>query len=276
MPIQWSMNVRGTQPFDRWLRAALRAGSGWAVVALLLLFQVTATARPAFPTDLPTATTFLRGLQASGGDFVLAILDRKPQEVRFWRRVVGDTAALELNLNGESIGQYTANRLVRLTPRTGVNRLRVTPLNGQPSVEFVFSMVRSAGVQNQLLVLESDPTPAITTVSTADRARILKVVAANSEMAMDAVYRVIQARGAVAVADRPAVANWRSRLGGAGADQGNDQGSDSSNDSAAPPSTTTEAPDSDEAASSEPEETAPSAEPAETEADVSADRRSYF
>ncbi|MGA1207080.1 MAG: hypothetical protein ACO31Z_04860 [Litorivicinaceae bacterium] len=261
-------------------RASRRASAALmlCVGAFLWFVAPSTVARSAFPMLYTEPTAALRVLQAAQGDVLLVMVDAGRADQRLWQRLSGRSRALLVTFNGETLGPYVPDALLRVTPRTGVNRLQVTSVDDPTrQVVFVFSMLRSAGVPNQVLIVQDQaPEITVTPVQPGERARIVQALRQAESLSLEETVATIKLRGNRPIPSRPVAPNWRSDSNVVSADS-TESGSDDatgarfeSTPSVDAPATGV-APAEDTSVDSAVESTAET-----TESDVSADRRSYF
>lgn len=237
-----------------------------------------AVARSAFPTLYTEPTAALRVLQAAQGDVLLVMVNAERADSSLWQRLSGRSGALQVTFNGETLGPYVPDVLLRVTPRTGVNRLQVTSLDDPTRrVVFVFSMLRSAGVPNQVLIVQ-DRAAEITVapVQPGERARIVQALRRTDSPSLEETIAAIERRGNLPNPSRPIAPNWRSGSSVAGADS-TESGSDDATGTTSETTAGVDAPAAGVAPADDTSVDSTAESPAETtESDVSADRRSYF
>lgn len=246
--------------------------------ALLWSVASVTQARSAFPTLYTEPTAALRVIQAAQGDVLLVMMDTNRADQSLWQRLSSRSGRLQVTFNGEALGQYVPDALLRVTPRTGVNRLRVMSVDDPARfVEFVFSMLRSAGIPNQLLIVQDSPTAlAVSPVTPSDRARIIEVLMRAGTPSLEETVTTIERRGNQPILARPAAPNWRSdpRLDGG---DSTESGSNDANGTTSESTAGVDAPAAGVAPADDTSVDSAAESPAEkTESDVSADRRSYF
>lgn len=264
------------------IRDALRFWGGVflprCVCLSLCLWALTAPVRAqsAFVTPLGDTSMVLRVLQATQGDVLLALIDARAETQQFWPRLLGRSGQLSLTLNAEPLGTYPPDALLRVTPRTGVNRLEVRAVDAPARpVTFLFSMLRSAGVPNQLLVVENNGVDVtVEAISASDSARIKRVLSGRNSVPLADTLAVIEARGRLAIPATTSTPNWST--GRVTADSSNDSDSDGPASGSSPVSgedreSSAQSTTSDTTVDSPTESLS---DPAET--DVAADRRSYL
>lgn len=246
--------------------------------ALLWSVASVTQARSAFPTLYTEPTAALRVIQAAQGDVLLVMVDTNRADQSLWQRLSSRSAALQVTFNGEALGQYVPDVLLRVTPRTGVNRLRVMSVDDPTRfVEFVFSMLRSAGVPNQVLIVQDQESEiTVTPVQPSERVRIVQALRRTDSPSLEETVAAIELRGNLPPLSRPVAPNWRSGPSLAGGDS-SESGSD---DATGAISESTASVDEPAASVGSTEDTsvntAAESAPETTESDVSADRRSYF
>jgi len=167
-------------------------------------------------------------IQAAQGDVLLVMIDTNRADQSLWQRLSSRSGRLQVTFNGEALGQYVPDTLLRVTPRTGVNRLRVMSVDDPARfVEFVFSMLRSAGIPNQLLIVQDSPTAlAVSPVTPSDRARIIEMLMRAGTPSLEETVTTIERRGNQPILARPAAPNWRSdpsMNGGDSSESGSDE-----------------------------------------------------
>lgn len=264
---------------NRVSRIGRRSPVSWAMLLCVLSLAGPVAGQSAFPTPLTETSTVIRVLQAAQGDVVLALIDPRPDAQTFWPRVLGQSGRLAVTLNAEPLGIYRPDALLRVTPRTGVNRLEISVVDApERSATFLFSMMRSAGIPNQLLIVE-DPghSLSVDVISAQSSARIIRTLSARRAAPLAETLAVIEARGRMAIPTRPSTPNWRA--GDGSTDSSNESGSDGVAGAVSGSTADTEAGVDASAPTSTSESTAESAteSPAESsESDVAADRRSYL
>jgi hypothetical protein len=263
-------------------RAIRHASAALILCVAVFLWSAasSAVARSAFPTLYTEPTAALHVLQAAQGDVLLVMVNAERADSSLWQRLSGRSGALQVTFNGETLGQYVPDALLRVTPRTGVNRLRVMSVDDPTRfVEFVFSMLRSAGIPNQLLIVQDAPTAiAVSPVTPSDRARIIEVLMRAGTPSLEETVTAIERRGNQPILARPAAQNWRSDPSMAGADSSESGSDEPSGREASSTASIDTSPDGDDPSTNNdaPAESAAESTPESTESDVSADRRSYF
>ena len=263
-------------------RVTRYASTALALCLGALLWSVASVtqARSAFPTLYTEPTAALRVIQAAQGDVLLVMIDTNRADQSLWQRLSSRSGRLQVTFNGEALGQYVPDTLLRVTPRTGVNRLRVMSVDDPARfVEFVFSMLRSAGIPNQLLIVQDSPTAlAVSPVTPSDRARIIEMLMRAGTPSLEETVTAIERRGNQPILARPAAPNWRSDPSMDRGDSSESGSDEQSGQEASSTASVDASPDGDNPSTNNdaPAESAAESAPESTEADVSADRRSYF
>ena len=261
-------------------RASRRASAALILCVGAFLWSVapSTVARSAFPTLYTEPTAALRVIQAAQGDVLLVMVGTHRADQSLWQRLSGRSGAVQVTFNGETLGPYVPDVLLRVTPRTGVNRLRVMSVDDPTRfVEFVFSMLRSAGVPNQVLIVQDQGSEiTITPVQPGERARIVQALRRIDSPSLEETVATIELRGNRPIPSRPVAPNWRSDSNVVGADS-TESGSDDPTGATSESTASIDAPATAVAPAEDTSvDTAAESAAEATESDVSADRRSYF
>jgi len=266
----------------------LRASIGFCV----LIFSTPNTVFSASTERLNNVSSVSDALTRQRGDVVLALMPELVSSQSLLAQLASPWSRFDVQLNGQTLGQYRPGTLLQVTPRLGQNRIQLkSTLDPDQAIELKFGAMRAAGVATGMVAIEAGVvSPVIVRpISKTVTARIKTAIAQRQDGGLARIFALIRSGG---VESTPAVVrqNWRSRNSAqteiGGSDGGSDDGSGS--DSAVASESTASAPSNNGAddttgnsGETSVSESAASTEPSDESStdsgfDVSADRRSYY
>ena len=189
-------------------------------VSLILAFCLTciADALAADMTELSTSRDVLKVLDESRGDALIAFLDNSLDQSNVWKNLQVALKKYTVELNGQPLGTTSRNTLIKVTPRTGLNRLFIRNIIGQPNIfQVLFPAVRSAGSSTTIVevVMFSDSDEVLGfSLKASDVQMIQEALQRNGSGGMDRVFQLIRSRGQELVAEENTLKNnWSSGFG---------------------------------------------------------------
>jgi hypothetical protein len=255
-----------------------------SIVSFLILVSSAAGAQGA--QTLGSQSAVVNVLKQSRGDVLLALIDSPSDRSKPLKTLQGFLSLYSLELNGIDLGQFRRNNVLYVTPRLGLNRLKIRDVfDKTQEIELTFPAMRSMGVPTSIVELQTsrqfDSIRALT-LSRRDVQAIGKALDLSQHGGMTRVLNLIRSRGKEMPVPKPKPFKWGG--GAAHFDQSdNDSGSDSIA-SEAYKAATSDVTDSGAVASDAPQTEADQTESNESTESakekssfgVSADRRSYY
>jgi len=243
-----------------------------ALVGLLLPLVVQA----AGGQTLGSPTAVLDALKQSRGGVLLAFIDHPSDQANPVKHLQGFLSRYRLDLNGTDLGQVRRNTILHVRPRLGVNRLTIeNTFDDQQRKQLSFPAMRAAGVPTAIIEIRTSRDFAwmeALTLSATEVQAVENALNRSQTGGMPRVLTLIRSRGQEAVQQPRPMRNWgRGLPSGGGSDSGSDSGSASDGSalsarSAQPSPSEETTQDTVEQGTTE----------SDSEASVSADRRSYY
>jgi len=243
-----------------------------ALVGLLLPLVVQA----AGGQTLGSPTAVLDALKQSRGGVLLAFIDHPSDQANPVKHLQGFLSRYRLDLNGTDLGQVRRNTILHVRPRLGVNRLTIeNTFDDQQRKQLSFPAMRAAGVPTAIIEIRTSRDFAwmeALTLSATEVQAVENALNRSQTGGMPRVLTLIRSRGQEAVQQPRPMRNWSRGLpSGGGSDSGSDSGSASDGSalsarSAQPSPSEERTQDTVEQGTTE----------SDSEASVSADRRSYY
>ena len=239
-----------------------------ALVGLLLPLVVQA----AGSQTLESPTAVLDALKQSRGEVLLAFIDQPSDQANPVKHLQGFLSRYRLDLNGTDLGQVRRNTILHVRPRLGVNRLTIeNTFDNQQRKQLSFPAMRAAGVPTAIIEIRTSRDFAwmeALTLSATEVQAVENALNRSQTGGMPRVLTLIRSRGQEAVQQPRPMRNWSRGLpSGGGSDSGSaSDGSALSARSAQPSPSEETTQDTVEQGTTE----------SDSEASVSADRRSYY
>ena len=239
-----------------------------ALVGLLLPLVVQA----AGSQTLESPTAVLDALKQSRGEVLLAFIDQPSDQANPVKHLQGLLSRYRLDLNGTDLGQVRRNMILHVRPRLGVNRLTIeNTFDNQQRKQLSFPAMRAAGVPTAIIEIRTSRDFAwmeALTLSATEVQAVENALNRSQTGGMPRVLTLIRSRGQEAVQQPRPMRNWSRGLpSGGGSDSGSaSDGSALSARSAQPSPSEETTQDTVEQGTTE----------SDSEASVSADRRSYY
>ena len=239
-----------------------------ALVGLLLPLVVQA----AGSQTLESPTAVLDALKQSRGEVLLAFIDQPSDQANPVKHLQGLLSRYRLDLNGTDLGQVRRNTILHVRPRLGVNRLTIeNTFDDQQRKQLSFPAMRAAGVPTAIIEIRTSRDFAwmeALTLSATEVQAVENALNRSQTGGMPRVLTLIRSRGQEAAQQPRPMRNWSRGLpSGGGSDSGSaSDGSALSARSAQPSPSEETTQDTVEQGTTE----------SDSEASVSADRRSYY
>ena len=239
-----------------------------ALVGLLLPLVVQA----AGGQTLGSPTAVLDALKQSRGGVLLAFIDHPSDQANPVKHLQGFLSRYRLDLNGTDLGQVRRNTILHVRPRLGVNRLTIeNTFDDQQRKQLSFPAMRAAGVPTAIIEIRTSRDFAwmeALTLSATEVQAVENALNRSQTGGMPRVLTLIRSRGQEAVQQPRPMRNWSRGLpSGGGSDSSSaSDGSALSAQSAQPSPSEETTQDTVEQGTTE----------SDSEASVSADRRSYY
>ena len=239
-----------------------------ALVGLLLPLVVQA----AGGQTLGSPTAVLDALKQSRGGVLLAFIDHPSDQANPVKHLQGLLSRYRLDLNGTDLGQVRRNTILHVRPRLGVNRLTIeNTFDDQQRKQLSFPAMRAAGVPTAIIEIRTSRDFAwmeALTLSATEVQAVENALNRSQTGGMPRVLTLIRSRGQEAVQQPRPMRNWSRGLPSGG---GSDSGS-ASDDSALSARSAQPSPSEETTQDTVEQGTTES----DSEASVSADRRSYY
>ena len=244
-----------------------------ALVGLLLPLVVQA----AGGQTLGSPTAVLDALKQSRGGVLLAFIDHPSDQANPVKHLQGFLSRYRLDLNGTDLGQVRRNTILHVRPRLGVNRLTIeNTFDDQQRKQLSFPAMRAAGVPTAIIEIRTSRDFAwmeALTLSATEVQAVENALNRSQTGGMPRVLTLIRSRGQEAVQQPRPMRNWSRGLpSGGGSDSGSASDGSASDGSALSARSAQPSPSEETTQDTVEQGTTES----DSEASVSADRRSYY
>ena len=244
-----------------------------ALVGLLLPLVVQA----AGSQTLESPTAVLDALKQSRGGVLLAFIDHPSDQANPVKHLQGFLSRYRLDLNGTDLGQVRRNTILHVRPRLGVNRLTIeNTFDDQQRKQLSFPAMRAAGVPTAIIEIRTSRDFAwmeALTLSATEVQAVENALNRSQTGGMPRVLTLIRSRGQEAVQQPRPMRNWSRGLpSGGGSDSGSASDGSASDGSALSARSAQPSPSEETTQDTVEQGTTES----DSEASVSADRRSYY
>jgi len=244
-----------------------------ALVGLLLPLVVQA----AGGQTLGSPTAVLDALKQSRGGVLLAFIDHPSDQANPVKHLQGFLSRYRLDLNGTDLGQVRRNTILHVRPRLGVNRLTIeNTFDDQQRKQLSFPAMRAAGVPTAIIEIRTSRDFAwmeALTLSATEVQAVENALNRSQTGGMPRVLTLIRSRGQEAVQQPRPMRNWSRGLpSGGGSDSGSASDGSASDGSALSARSAQPSPSEETTQDTVEQGTTES----DSEASVSADRKSYY